>query len=75
MPQSANFAENRRHADTAAAYGVVSDQVSFLGLVSSWIAEAEYVLEAKVPPGATKEQAKLMLQKALEERFRLSSSP
>jgi uncharacterized protein (TIGR03435 family) len=71
VPQSANFAENRRHADTAAAYGVVSDRVSG----SSWIAEAEYVLEAKVPPGATKEQAKLMLQKALEERFRLSSSP
>ncbi len=51
----------------AAAYGVLSDQVSG----PAWITETEYVLEAKVPPGTTKEQSKLMLQTALEERFKL----
>lgn len=51
----------------AAAYGVMSDQVSG----PSWITETEYSLEAKVPPGASRDQAKLMLQKALAERFQL----
>ena len=52
----------------AAAYGVLSEQVSG----PSWIAEARYVLVAKVLPGTTKEQANLMLQKALAERFKLA---
>lgn len=51
----------------AAAYGVLSDQVSG----PPWVAETEYILEAKVPPAASKDQAKLMLQRALEERFKL----
>jgi uncharacterized protein (TIGR03435 family) len=51
----------------AAAYGVLSDQVSG----PAWITETEYLLEAKVPPGTTSEQSKLMLQRALEERFKL----
>ena len=51
----------------AAAYGVLIDQVSG----PDWITETEYELEAKLAPGATKEQLQLMLQKALEERFNL----
>jgi uncharacterized protein (TIGR03435 family) len=51
----------------AAAYGVLSDQV----LGPGWIGDERYVLQAKVPPGATREQAGLMLQNALTERFKL----
>ena len=51
----------------AAAYGVLSDQV----LGPGWIGDERYVLQAKVPPGATREQASLMLQNALAERFKL----
>src|SRR5579863_3904446 len=51
----------------AAAFGVLSDQVSG----PAWISETEYIVEAKVAPGASKDQAKLMLQRALEERFKL----
>jgi uncharacterized protein (TIGR03435 family) len=50
-----------------AAYGVRNEQVSGPG----WISDSKYVLEAKVPPGATREQMKLMLQKALADRFKL----
>jgi uncharacterized protein (TIGR03435 family) len=51
-----------------AAYGVSNEQVSGPG----WIADSKYVLEAKVPPGATREQMKLMLQRALADRFKLA---
>jgi uncharacterized protein (TIGR03435 family) len=51
----------------AAAYGVLADQVSG----PAWISETQYILEAKVPPGASKDEARLMLQRALEERFKL----
>lgn len=51
----------------AAAYGVLSDQV----LGPGWIGDERYVLQAKVPPGATREQVSLMLQNALTERFKL----
>jgi uncharacterized protein (TIGR03435 family) len=51
----------------AAAYEVLSDQV----LGPGWIGEEKYVLQAKVPPGATRELANLMLQNALTERFKL----
>ncbi len=51
-----------------AAYEVQSQQVSGPG----WIADSKYVLEAKVPPGATREQADLMLRQALAERFKLA---
>ncbi|HEY6341446.1 MAG TPA: TIGR03435 family protein [Bryobacteraceae bacterium] len=51
----------------AAAFGVLSDQV----LGPGWIGDERYVLQAKVPPGATREQASLMLQNALMGRFNL----
>ncbi len=38
----------------------------------AWIADEKYDIVAKVPPGATKEQLKPMLQNLLEERFKLA---
>jgi uncharacterized protein (TIGR03435 family) len=46
---------------------VLSDQV----LGPGWISDERYVLQAKVPPRATREQTSLMLQNALTERFKL----
>jgi uncharacterized protein (TIGR03435 family) len=51
-----------------AAYGVSNEQVSGPG----WISDSKYVLEAKVSPGATREQMKLMLQRAVADRFKLA---
>jgi uncharacterized protein (TIGR03435 family) len=50
------------------AYGMDFDQIQGPG----WIAEERYDIIAKVPPGSTKEQVKLMLQNLLEERFKLA---
>ena len=50
------------------AYGVDFDQIQGPG----WIAEEKYDIIAKVPPGSTKEQVKVMLQNLLEERFKLA---
>jgi uncharacterized protein (TIGR03435 family) len=50
------------------AYGVAFDQVQGPG----WIAEEKYDITAKVPPGATKDDLKLMLQNLIEERFKLA---
>src|ERR1700676_5202112 len=50
------------------AYGVAFDQIQGPG----WIAEEKYDIEAKVPPGATKDDLKLMLQNLVEERFKLA---
>jgi uncharacterized protein (TIGR03435 family) len=52
----------------AAAYGMLSEQVSG----PPWIADSTYALAAKVPPLATKAQARLMLQRSLLDRFKLS---
>ena len=51
-----------------AAYGVDFDQIQGPG----WIAEEKYDIMAKVPPGATKDDLKVMLQHLLEERFNLA---
>jgi uncharacterized protein (TIGR03435 family) len=50
------------------AYGVAFDQIQGPG----WIAEEKYDITAKVPPGATKDDLKLMLQNLIEERFKLA---
>lgn len=36
-----------------------------------WVGEARYDIAAKVPPGATKQQAKIMMRNLLAERFQL----
>jgi uncharacterized protein (TIGR03435 family) len=51
-----------------AAYSVRSFQVSG----PSWLASERYDIIAKIPPGATPEQFKVMLQNLLIERFNLS---
>jgi uncharacterized protein (TIGR03435 family) len=50
------------------AYGVGSDQISG----PDWLQRERYEVVAKVPPGATKEQANVMLQNLLAERFHVS---
>ncbi len=50
------------------AYGVDFDQIQG----PAWMADERYEVTANVPPGATKEQLKLMLQGLLEERFKLA---
>ncbi len=50
-----------------AAFGLDMDQISG----PSWIGSALYTIVAKVPPGTTKEQLKLMWQDLLAERFHL----
>jgi len=49
------------------AYGVENDQIQG----PSWIATEYYTVDAKVPQGATKEQARVMLQNLLRDRFHL----
>jgi len=51
------------------AYGLDYDQVSGPG----WIGTELYTVVAKVPPGTTKEQVKLMWQDLLAERFHLKT--
>ena len=50
------------------AYGVDFDQIQAPG----WIAEERYDIRATVPPGATKDDLKVMFQHLLEERFKLA---
>lgn len=49
------------------AYGINRHQLSGPG----WIETARYDVDAKIPPGATRDQFKLMLQGALEDRFKV----
>jgi uncharacterized protein (TIGR03435 family) len=49
------------------AYGVDFDQIQG----PAWTGEERFELIAKVPPGATRDQVKLMLQDLLAERFKL----
>jgi uncharacterized protein (TIGR03435 family) len=51
------------------AYGLDFDQISG----PAWLATEYYSVDAKVPPGTTKEQVKLMWQNLLEERFHLKA--
>jgi uncharacterized protein (TIGR03435 family) len=50
------------------AYGLPFDQIQG----PAWMAEEKYNIIAKVPPGATKDDLKVMLQHLLEERFKLA---
>ena len=50
------------------AFGVNFDQIQGPG----WIAEERYDIRATVPPGATKDDLKVMYQHLLEERFKLA---
>ncbi len=50
------------------AYGVDFDQIQGPG----WISEERYDVRATVPPGATKDDLKVMFQHLLEERFKLA---
>jgi len=50
------------------AYGVDFDQIQGPG----WIGEERYEVRATVPPGATKDDLKVMFQHLLEERFKLA---
>ena len=50
------------------AYGVDFDQIQAPG----WISEQRYDVRATVPPGATKDDLKVMFQHLLEERFKLA---
>ncbi len=52
----------------AEAWEVKSYQVSGPG----WLRKARFDVEAKLPPGTTKAQSRLMLQNLLAERFRLA---
>jgi uncharacterized protein (TIGR03435 family) len=52
----------------AQAYGVDFDQIQAPG----WISEERYDVRATVPPGATKDDLKVMFQHLLEERFKLA---
>src|SRR5580658_7187033 len=51
------------------AYGLDYDQISAPG----WVGTELYSVVAKVPPGTTKEQVKLMWQDLLAERFHLKT--
>jgi uncharacterized protein (TIGR03435 family) len=51
------------------AYGVTWELESGTGPASIW--SERYDIQAKIPPGASKDQLPLMLQALLEERFRL----
>jgi uncharacterized protein (TIGR03435 family) len=51
-----------------AAYDVKEFQISG----PSWLGNERYDIVAKVPPGTTKEQFRLMLQNLLAERFKMS---
>jgi uncharacterized protein (TIGR03435 family) len=51
----------------AVAYGVDWDQISG----PSWLGNEYFAVDAKLPPGTTKEQVKLMWQSLLAERFNL----
>jgi uncharacterized protein (TIGR03435 family) len=51
------------------AYGLDYDQISAPG----WVGTELYSIAAKVPPGTTKEQVKLMWQDLLAERFHLKA--
>jgi len=57
-----------------AAYGVQRDQIKGPGWATTedFGEAARFDISAKVPPGATKEQAATMLQKLLAERFHMS---
>src|ERR1700742_170596 len=50
-------------------YGVDFDQI----FGPDWIDSESYNVTAKVPPGTTKEQVKLMWQNLLAERFQLKA--
>ena len=52
----------------ARAYKVNPDQV----LGPGWLGSERYTIEAKLPPGTDADQLRLMLQKLLAERFRIS---
>ena len=49
------------------AYGVAYDQIEG----PDWLEADEYTIVARLPPGATKESARIMLQNLLKERFGL----
>ena len=51
----------------AEAFGVRSDQITG----PAWLATTRYDIVANIPPGATKDDFKLMLADLLRERFRL----
>ena len=50
------------------AYGVASDQISGPG----WLRETRYDFSMRVPPGVSKQEANVMLQNLLAERFHLT---
>jgi uncharacterized protein (TIGR03435 family) len=51
------------------AYGINSYQLSG----PAWLDEERFTVNAKVPPGATKDQLKLMMRNLLIERFQLAT--
>jgi uncharacterized protein (TIGR03435 family) len=51
------------------AFGLVDFQQQISG--PAWIDSEKYAIEAKVPPGTTKEQFQVMLRNLLVERFKL----
>jgi uncharacterized protein (TIGR03435 family) len=51
------------------AYNIDQQRISG----SSWMQMMRYNIEARVPPGATRDQLKLMLQALLAERFKLAA--
>jgi uncharacterized protein (TIGR03435 family) len=51
------------------AYGVNFDQIQG----PAWISEERYEVRATVPPGATKDDVKVMYQHLLEDRFKLAA--
>jgi uncharacterized protein (TIGR03435 family) len=67
-PGQITYSNMSMKALMVAAYGVKNYQISG----PAWIDTERFDIVAKVPPGATKDEAKLMLQGLLAERFKLS---
>jgi uncharacterized protein (TIGR03435 family) len=54
------------------AYGVESDEVLGPGWITDPLGPNLYLIDAKIPPGTTREQFRLMMQNLLKERFHLA---
>jgi uncharacterized protein (TIGR03435 family) len=66
-PERISAARITLRALVAAAYGVRADLISGPG----WLDSERYQIAAKVPAGTTAEQSTMMLQRMLQERFKL----
>lgn len=68
-PEQITYERQRLIRFLSAAYGFEFDQISG----PDWMEDNLYTIVAKLPPGTTKEQLKLMWQNLLVERFHLKT--